>query len=348
MAKSKAKPQKWEQELLSDIHCVMFNNLAAIIDDLLNGQKLDKLTLLRRLGVRKAAEGPTEDAILNNVFLFSDNDYENGYARPTISAHVPHPTTPTELVWLKTMLLDPRADYLLSTELKEKLLARLDSVEPLPADIWEMVQRTGDDIASITQALASIWRALNAHYQLRLDYTGRTGKPHTDPLEPLRLEYDITGSRYNLIAYSRERSRAIKARVSSIRDIEELPECPNGADVEKLYHDFLNDKKHTLVLRILARQDRFNVSDRAFTLLAPYDHGGSYDEGNGEYTLEISYYDFDREDLLRRILSLGANAIVESPTDMRDEIIARLKARLTAYQNAAVEKGRWAASLIHP
>lgn len=343
-----ASANKKEQELLTDIHCVLFRGLCDIIDDTLSSQKLAKKELLARLGVGYGQDPSEEEALIKEVFPFSKGGYESGYARLVFrDMPAPTPTTTTELVWLKTMLLDPQASYLLSDELREKLLARLDSVAALPADTWEMVQRAGDDIAAITPALSTIWRALNGHYQLRLAYTGRTGKQHSGTLEPLRLEYDITGNRYYLIAYSRKRCRAIKARVSAITSIEALPKL-NGADVEELYSEFLEDKKQKLILRILARKDNFNVSDRAFTLLAPYDHGGSYDEENGEYRLEISYYDFDREDLLRRILSLGANAIVESPADMRDEIIARLKARLAAYQNDTVGKGRWAASLIHP
>lgn len=65
-------------------------------------------------------------------------------------------------------------------------------------------------------------------------------------------------------------------------------------------------------------------------MFASYDKEASYDEEQDIYTLTIYYYDFDRGDILRQILSLGSAATVLSPDDMRQEIIDRL---LAAWQN---------------
>ena len=68
-----------------------------------------------------------------------------------------------------------------------------------------------------------------------------------------------------------------------------------------------------------------NAAERAFFLFAPYDKEASFDEENGVYTLTVFYYDFDEQEMIGQILSLGSAARVLAPEKMRQEIIAVLR-----------------------
>ena len=61
-------------------------------------------------------------------------------------------------------------------------------------------------------------------------------------------------------------------------------------------------------------------------MFASYDKEASYDEETDTYTIQFYYYDFDRHEVLRQILSLGSAATVLEPADMREAIIERLQA----------------------
>ncbi|MBO5516159.1 MAG: WYL domain-containing protein [Schwartzia sp.] len=49
--------------------------------------------------------------------------------------------------------------------------------------------------------------------------------------------------------------------------------------------------------------------------------------------MKVYYQDFDRREIIARILSLGSAAIVLEPEDIRDEMVERLKQAWELYKD---------------
>lgn len=306
--------------LLHELHSALFVALVRVIHAIASGERLTREALLARLPLQDLAHTEREEAIVDTLFHFG----EQGYAELLVSTTLRLPPTTTERVWLKTMLLDPRADFLLAPELRARLRDRLDSTPALPADIWERVQNVGDSIP--TAMLRTVWQAVTTGHCLYIESRARDGASYAQTIAPVRLEYDMAANRYHIIAYLEAESRAIKISLSRVTSVRLLAE-PVPADTAGRFEAFLDSRRRSATIRILPR---YNAPDRALTMLASYDRHGTYDAATGEYTLTLDYYDFDEPDLIGQIMSLGAAAIVLGPAELRAQVIARLRRRVEA------------------
>lgn len=104
-----------------------------------------------------------------------------------------------------------------------------------------------------------------------------------------------------MIVWHLEESRAIKMRVASIESIRCL-DTPIAAGTKEAFQTFLTSRRQGVKLRI-ERQN--NAVERSFMMFANYDKEASYDEETDTYTIQFYYYDFDRHEVLRQILSLA-------------------------------------------
>lgn len=306
--------------LLHELHSILFAALVHIIHAIASGERLTRSDLLARLPLQDRAHTEREEALIDTLFHFG----EQGYAELLVNTTLCLPPTTTERIWLKTMLLDPRAGYLLASDLRVRLLERLDSVAALPDNIWERVQNVGDNIAPAT--LRTVWQAVTRGRCLYIESRARTGVSYEQTIVPIRLEYDMAANRYHIIAYLAAEHRAIKislSRVTTVRLVDE----PVPANSAERFAEFIESRRRTATIRILPR---YNAPDRALTMLASYDRHGTYDEATGEYTLTLDYYDFDEPDLIGQIMSLGAAAIVLGSPELREQVIARLRRRVAA------------------
>lgn len=231
-----------------------------------------------------------------------------------------------ELIWLRAMLKDSGAAFLLPADLREKLLQKLAAIPEWPRETWQIVQEQGDDRTALQARLATIWQALREKHQLAYANRDSRGKLHEGICSPCRLEYDAVANRFYLIIWQAEEARAIKMRVASLESVQCL-DAPIPAGTEEAFQQFLASRRQSAILRI-ERQN--NAVERCFMMFASYDKEASYDEDSDTYTMQLYYYDFDRYEILQQILALGAAATVLAPADMREAIIERLQA---AWQN---------------
>ena len=173
--------------------------------------------------------------------------------------------------------------------------------------------------------LALIWQALLEERQLNYTNTDGQGFIHTGTCSPCRLEYDAAAHQYRLIAWLEEENRAIKLNVERLAKLSLSTSLPAGSR-EKLAK-FLHEKLRSCLISL---KPRYNAVERAFKLFAPYDKEAFYQEDTNSYQLKLHYYEFDRQELLRELLSLGAAATVLEPKELREEIISILE---KAWQN---------------
>ncbi len=203
--------------------------------------------------------------------------------------------------------------FLLRPELRRTLADQLGSTPPLvPAGSWK--KRSMQQACTETQQ-----HLLRAYYESLLaarciTYTTRDGAAVT--AAPCRLEYNIATGAYALLVWpggSPEPTRVLLPAVTAIQPTNQ----PIPADQEQRLQGYYEHHRQTLTLQVKKEK---NAIERCFAIFFMYNKEAEVSEDQQTYTLHIQYYDFDRADVIRYILSLGSSAVVVSPPDMRSEI----------------------------
>jgi hypothetical protein len=303
--------------LFHDLHAELFHALVRIVNEIHAGAHLTHRDVLQRLQPLDPVDTSRQEELIDTMFSFSPS----GEAQLFLDKPVHLPPTKAELRWLKTMLADEAAAFLLEDDLREKLLARLAKIRAYARDSWRVLRGTGDDARRVEKPLREFWRALAKGSMIFCRNVDGRGVCHESKAAPCRLEYDAAENRCRAIVWLVEESRAVKMNFSRIEEVRALEE-PVSHDVEEKFRAFLAARRRSFTVRLASKN---NAVERAFFLFAPYDKEAVFDEESGLYTLTVFYYDFDEQEMLEQILSLGSAAVVLTPEAMRQKIIAVLR-----------------------
>lgn len=303
--------------LFHELQAALFQSLVAVVNEIHAGARLTRKDVLRRLQPLDPVYVSRQEEIIDTMFTFSPS----GEAKLLLESPVHLPPTKAELRWLKTMLEDESAAFLVAADLREKLLLRLAAVRAYPQEAWHVLRGAGDDAKSVEKPLAEFWRALREGRMVFCRNVDALGLCHESKAAPCRLEYDAEENRCRAIVWLVDDGRAVKMNFTRIEEIRVLDE-PVPQDVEEKFLAFLESRRCSVTLRLAPKN---NAVERAFCLFAPYDKEAAFDEESGIYTLTVFYYDFDEREMLEQILSLGSAATVLAPEEMRQKIIAVLR-----------------------
>ena len=316
---------------------VLFNNenalllhvLCRVINEICHGARLTQIDIQKRLDEAFPGEdffmSGVEQEVIDALFPSRYKGVDSDKLKPFYESPVPSLPSETERLWLKTMLLDESVAFLLPDDLREKLLKRLaDTPDFALSDVWEKRQTKGDNPSEepLKGRLSLIWKALREKKKLRCVNIDKGGTRHDNTVAPCRLEYDAAMNRFFLIVWNEAENRAVKINIHRLETLEITKE-PVPPDTEEKFIAFLSARKSEVVFRLVDQEDT-GAFDRCYSLFSAYDKEACAEKEN-VYTIKVYYQDFDRREIIARLLSLGSAAIVQSPDDIREEIIERLK-----------------------
>lgn len=253
--------------------------------------------------------------IVNAIIPFSGTDMQDSKAKADVQSiedlgKIPFLPSTLELRWLKTFLLIPEASFLLSRGLRDKLQTALQGIQPFDFSSYQQTQFNGDDLTDQQNLaiLRLICQSLSEQHSIELN-----DKSYI----PLRLCYDELYHHYSVVAVDTETGEFSRLRLKQLQKAKLTGDKLAGqqwAEQEQSYQKYL--KEHRVYLR-LQLVDRLNARERCYSLFSAFDKT-SYTPEDGIYHLKIFFYDFDKEDVIERILSLGATAIVEKDSEDED------------------------------
>lgn len=300
------------QKLFDSIKNPIFRLLCQLTDEINSGAKFtrkeikNKILALPEFIYTEAPEIEKEENIIDMFFDFD----KNGYAKICIAHPVNLSPNDIELNFLKNMLIDDEVIFLLPDELRKKLSERLKNFSPLynPED-WKKLrikpaqESEGkiffDKLSVITEALRK---------KVKISCTG-------EKIIPCRLEYDFFSNKYFLIVWSEEKNIAEKISIRNLKKIslteEKILEAVEG-NLKKFYSE------NTAEISLQVKNTR-NAVERCFALFGSFDKKTRFQE-DGTYFLSVSYCKLDEEEVLEKILSLGAAITVLSPKNIRKQI----------------------------
>lgn len=317
--------------LYSELKNGLFLDLCRLITSIEHGQAYHKSDVVKQLC--HYPESPDLQEYIQTILIPFYFSFPNGIAINNISGALPitH-LSDTELAWLKEMLNDSRYDFLLPEKLKNKLKNYVKFVQNIfPSSHFSIIQETGEDAQQepLHTHLATFQQALVQ--QRKVILTGKTEGERRikTTLSPTHLAYDLVKNEYRFICWDESEKQLYRLCPEQIKELimTDAPIATTTQDEETQYY-----QKHQKSVTLRLKR-KTNAIERCFSMFFPFDKKAVVsDEELSQYLLTVYYYDFDEDDIINRILSLGSAVTVLDPEPIKQKIISRLKASLSYYQ----------------
>lgn len=306
-------------------------------------EDFDENSLRKFLKNRIVFSGKEIDSLVRQVISngqsirkFSLFKEDKSIMTPTIienkldSNTLPFLLTMPEKRWLRTLLGDEIFCSLLGSELETKLLGLLEDVKPFP---WQsiIIERGFRDNSSLVapclkENLKIIFEALQKNRLLEYKNLTASGKEYSGLCKPEKIVYSpyLRSFQLSVINLS-DTPEEISLQRMTIANLSELRAVDNNFPITITTAKLLAKKRRPETLRLAIKPVvSFNDVERAFLLFSTHEKSGYYNEAENIYYLDVKFYSFQVNALIRKILSLGKAAVVLEPNFIRESILRRL------------------------
>lgn len=292
------------------------------------------------------------DAILNlnpdpvkNLNLFYQNEEAKMLPVMNWGSSFPMPVTLSERSMLKSALLDPKSDLFLDAWCKQQLLVQLEDV-PAPANtrtIQTIRETENEPPYSLTYQ--TNFKSL-LFYQSRNQFVEFEQGDELLNLLVFKIIYHQRFDSFVLFAYCAETKDIKEIPLSAEFYVDKStygrykPQDFDGLTYEEFYVSMLekHQAKQPLKVRLTVYQEHSNhkkartmADDRFLYLFSDYETF-NYRLENGDLISQVEYYDFQYDDILSKILSLGKYIEVLEPKAVRQDIIDILTRKTQNYK----------------
>ena len=285
--------------VLNDINAITFTTQYQLQLDLINGvvhtkQDIEGLINHRRL----LTPAPYKKVLRNDDYeqfladaLVEPN--ENGEEVESILPDLPLVIiSDAERMFLKDLISDTRANWLLSPELCQILSTELETVDTtFPRGSWTRVPTMTDDTPLTMQVITQCLQAIQNNERIIIQ---------DKKLSPCRIEYSVGSNGYTLIAYDHATDTFLDYPLRDGSNIIKTA-APRLEDIETIYANYRDESKRTVTFTL---HDANNAVDRCFNYFSNYTIQAK-DINDEEFTIEVSYLPFQEVDILRHLLKLG-------------------------------------------
>lgn len=320
-------------ELFSEFRNTWLDTIYRIIQDILeNKRQYTKDDIMKRLHAKPTSE---DSLYIPNVEDKAENIADMILHLPLHTSSFSMPPLRLSILekrWLKALLVDEEFAFLINSPLRQKLLNQLDDISPIiTSKEWQRERTHTNDMYSSTQRniLATYRTALMEKKQI--SFTPKEELQQTG--QPIRLEYDLIGNTYTAWIWPTSSDIPQKYDFTTITSLT-LRDTPIDGNLENKWLQFLQQNKRQLKLQL--QSDNTSV-ERCARLFATYDIEGTVDDACKTYMFSITYYSFDQQEILEKILSLGKSVIILEPLELRQEIIRILQQAQTYYTTQTSE-----------
>ena len=285
--------------VLNDINAITFTTQYQLQLDLINGvvhtkQDIEGLINHRRL----LTPAPYKKVLRNDDYeqfladaLVEPN--ENGEEVESILPDLPLVIiSDAERMFLKDLISDTRANWLLLPELCQILSTELETVDTtFPRGSWTRVPTMTDDTPLTMQVITQCLQAIQNNERIMIQ---------DKELSPCRIEYSVGSNGYTLIAYDHATDTFLDYPLRNESNIIKTA-APRLEDIETIYANYRDESKRTVTFTLY---DANNAVDRCFNYFSNYTIQAK-DINDEEFTIEVSYLPFQEIDILQHLLKLG-------------------------------------------
>ena len=285
--------------VLNDINAITFTTQYQLQLDLINGvvhtkQDIEGLINHRRLltpaPYKKTLRNDDYEQFLADALVELN---ENGEEVESILPDLPLVIiSDAERMFLKDLISDTRANWLLSPELCQILSTELKTVDTtFRKGSWTRVPTMTDDTPLTMQVITQCLQAIQNNERIMIQ---------DKELSPCRIEYSVGSNGYTLIAYDHATDTFLDYPLRDESNIIKTA-APRLEDIETIYANYRDESKRTVTFTL---HDANNAVDRCFNYFSNYTIQAK-DINDEEFTIEVSYLPFQEIDILRHLLKLG-------------------------------------------
>lgn len=303
--------------VLNDINAITFTTQYQLQLDLINGvvhtkQDIEGLINHRRL----LTPAPYKKVLRNDDYeqFLADALVEPNESGEEVESILPNlplvVISDAERMFLKDLISDTRANWLLSPELCQILSTELETVDTtFPRGSWTRVPTMTDDTPLTMQVITQCLQAIQNNERIIIQ---------DKELSPCRIEYSVGSNGYTLIAYDHATDTFLDYPLRDESNIIKMA-APRLEDIETIYANYRDESKRTVTFTL---HDANNAVDRCFNYFSNYTIQAK-DINDEEFTIEVSYLPFQEIDILRHLLKLGCavRIIDDSPLKKQLETI---------------------------
>ncbi len=258
---------------------------------------------------------------------------EGGTMHPLREISIPIRASIAEKAWLYFVLQNSKADLFLENETKEKLITALESdidsaLFPIKSEYIDIRMFSPDlhlDVSdSLLKCFKTIVKAIKNHKSLYVTNNSFSGKVYENQLiYPYKLEYSPQFDSFSLSCSTADIKRPIKMNLGNITNVVLGEKIDDYDAFLKQFEKELSKTKEKKPITIEIK-NQADAYDRCAYLFSSFDTY-CYDKGNNTLIMNIYYYRFQKEEIIRNILFLGRYVKIVSPQNITDEVVASIK-----------------------
>ena len=315
---NKAKKDKdidgtYVSSVLNDINAITFTTQYQLQLDLINGlnytiQDVEELISQRRLLTpsvyKKALRNDDYEHLLADALVEATDTNDLESILPDLPLVI---LSDAERMFLKDLISDSRANWLLSPELCQILTAELGSVtNTFPPGTWTPMPTMTDDTPISMETITQCLQAIQSNKRIRIQDV---------VVSPCRIEYSVGSNGYTLIAYNHTMDTFLDYPLRNVSNIIPI-DIPRLADIETVYANFRDEAKRTVTFTL---HDANNAVDRCFNYFSNYTIHAK-DITDEEFTISVSYLPFQELDILRHLLKLGCAVRITDDSPLKNQL----------------------------
>lgn len=267
-------------------------------------------------------------------YVFSYDEDKKTFL-PNINIEMPIILNKIEIDAFKNLIDMDIVDGFLDRHTLSKLKSKLENEEKgwsIDNIKYKRQYSDGDknNIEDINKKLKILLKSIKQKCAVICDNTASSGKEYKQQIiYPLKIEYSTINDKYRLYCFKKNEdgNEYIKMNLSRMKNLEILEDKTREKDEKFLMYNEQSTKTVTLYV-----DPETHVLERCFRLFSFYNRRANYDKEKNIYILEVDYYVFDENEVIKNILSLGSRVVVNSPEDIRDKIISRVKKAILNYE----------------
>lgn len=263
----------------------------------------------------------------------------DNFMLPLRQISIPVRASIAEKAWLYYILQNSKSDLFLEPATKQKLISALENgIDqfrfPIKSEYIDVRSLSPDNKLSITDELLTIFKtitsAIKQHRRLFVTNTTFSGQVYKDQeVYPYKLEYSAQFDSFSLSCYPLDTKRPVKMNLSNLSAVKLGDKI---VEYNRFLSDFEKQLKNTKekVPISLEIKNQAEAYDRCAYLFSSYDTF-CYDKGDDTLIMNIYYYRFQKDEIIRNILFLGPYVKIVSPKNIVDEVVSNISAAYNAY-----------------
>jgi hypothetical protein len=258
---------------------------------------------------------------------------------PIRNNYVPIRLSVAEKAWLFYILQDEKAQLFLDNETINNLITELQADLSLPViskciDIRNLGAYKSNALYSEENkaSFKAIIHGILTHKELIVTNTKFGGEKYENQIIiPYKLEYSPQFNSFSLSAFLTDAKRPIKMNLLNLSNVQLGEHIQDYEKFVVFFEEELTKIRVKEPITIEIQNDK-NGYDRCSYKFASFDRI-CYENEEGNLIMNIYYYRFQKDEILRNLMFLGPTVKIIAPSHIQDEYILNLKLAYEKYNH---------------